>query len=100
MYNFITDMLSGDESFFSTLATLVVQANGSVVQNMSKVVPENGVEDQVSRRRTYSDRWKLANSDNILSNFYTLFHHDNHANIVYSILAQMYPMLKWTADTG
>ena len=56
MYNFITDMLSGDESFFSTLATLVVQANGSVVQNMSTVVPENGVEDQVSRRRTYSDR--------------------------------------------
>ena len=34
MFNWISDMLSGDESFFSTLITVQISSNGSAVQDL------------------------------------------------------------------
>ena len=41
LYNFILDMLSGDESYFSTLSTLTVLDNGTVTQDLNKVTDQN-----------------------------------------------------------
>ena len=41
LYNFILDMLSGDESYFSTLSTLTVLENGTITQDLSKVTDQN-----------------------------------------------------------
>ena len=41
LYNFILDMLSGDESYFSTLSTLTVLDNGTVTQDLNKVTNQN-----------------------------------------------------------
>ena len=34
-------MLSGDESYFSTLSTLTVLENGTITQDLSKVTDQN-----------------------------------------------------------
>ena len=41
LYNYILDMLSGDESYFSTLSTLTVLENGTITQDLSKVTDQN-----------------------------------------------------------
>lgn len=43
LYNWVADMISGDESFFSTLAVVSGTYNGSVVQDVSKKT-DNGLE--------------------------------------------------------
>jgi hypothetical protein len=35
-YNWMTDMMVGDESFYSTLVRVEIQSNGSVIQNFTK----------------------------------------------------------------
>jgi hypothetical protein len=41
LYNFILDMVSGDESFFSTLSTIEVHPNGTVSQDLNKTTDQN-----------------------------------------------------------
>ena len=43
LYNWVADMISGDESFFSTLAVISGTNNGSVVQDVNKTT-DNGLE--------------------------------------------------------
>jgi hypothetical protein len=43
LYNWVADMISGDESFFSTLAVISGTNNGSVVQDLNKNT-DNGLE--------------------------------------------------------
>ena len=48
-YNWITDMMSGDESFFSTLATIKVLSNGTILQDLNT----NTTQGQVSTEVTF-----------------------------------------------
>ena len=51
-YNWITDMMSGDESFFSTLATIKVLGNGTILQDLKT----NTTQGQVSTKGRHDYR--------------------------------------------
>ena len=49
-YNWVTDMNSGDESFFSTLATIKVLSNGTILQDLNT----NTTQGQVSTKTFFT----------------------------------------------
>ena len=51
-YNWITDMPSGDESYFSTLATLETLGNGTVIQDLNKNTT-SGQESCFATKKTF-----------------------------------------------
>ena len=49
-YNWVNDMMSGDESFFSTLATIKVLENGTILQDLNTNTTQGQVSTEVSMR--------------------------------------------------
>ena len=43
LYNWLEDMINGDESYFATAATLDVDENGRIHQNMDRDLGQNRV---------------------------------------------------------